>query len=48
MELYLNIGTIIISASFALLYIFIDIFIEQLKNKDKNISRTKGMIAYRS
>ena len=48
MELYLTIGIIVLGVSFSLITVFINIFIEQLKNEDKNIGHIEGMIVYRS
>ncbi len=48
MELYFKIAIIIIGASFTFMAVFINVFIEQLKNENKNEGYIQDMIVYRS
>ncbi len=48
MELYLTIGIIAIGVGFSLMAVFINVFIEQLKNEDKNVGYIKDTLVYRS
>ena len=48
MELYFKIAIIIIGTSFTLMAVFINVFIEQLKNENKNEGHIQDMIVYRT
>jgi len=48
MELYFTIAIIIIGASFTLMAVFINVFIEQLKNENKNEGYIRDTLVYRS